>query len=275
MLSCGRIRKQILNGLTPIIDGELDNLQFTTLSLTEGQDITLHTVDREYALVLICGECTAEVEREDIYQLGPRSNPFDDPPYALFVSRENTISIRSTHNTLIGIGTAPASRKYPNSLITPNEVHTAERGADNWRRTVRMVCWSDNTQGNMLLAGETCTPSGNWSTIPPHRHQYDIDEKEASYQEVYFFQFSKKNGFGLTWQFDDNGEMDQAFSLLSGDAMYMAGGYHPVGCAPGSSLYHLSFMSGKKRISLASIHEDYQFLLDESNMKNQYTPSVH
>ena len=59
-------------------------------------------------------------------------------------------------------------------MITPTDVKSGMRGADNWRREVRMVCWSDNTRGEMLLAGETCTPSGNWSTVPPHRHQYDV-----------------------------------------------------------------------------------------------------
>src|SRR5690625_6238904 len=89
------------------------------------------------------------------------------------------------------------------------------RGVDNWERTVRFVCWSDNTEGNMLMAGETCTPSGNWSTMPPHRHQYDILDKEVAYEEAYLFQFSKPQGFGLIWKFDE--EKDQAYSIRDGD----------------------------------------------------------
>ncbi len=135
---------------------------------------------------------------------------------------------------------------------------------------MRLVCWSDNTQGNQLIAGETLTPSGNWSTIPPHRHQYEIPGAEIPYEEAYFFQFSKPQGYGLIWQFDDEGEMDQAFSLRSNDLAYMGGGYHPTACGPGADLYHLTFIAGPHRKSMSNVHPDFRFLLDENNLENPY-----
>ena len=273
---CGRIRKTIGGGLTSIVspaDG-LETLGFSTLSLSTGQEYRMDSADRELAVVLIHGECVVSIEGDAAHHLGPRSNPFEDPPYALFVSRENRLKFQSRGLTLFGIGSAPAAVRYDNYFITPDRVAVGERGTDNWQRTVRMVCWSDNTKGNMLLAGETCTPSGNWSTIPPHRHQYRIEDEEAVYEEVYFFQFSRPEGFGLAWQFDDEGTLDQAYSLRGGDALYMGGGYHPVGCAPGSMLYHLSLMAGPERISKASVHKDYRFLLEDHQLKNQYRPAI-
>ena len=274
MLKCGRVRTPIRGGMTQLVEGELQQLRFATLSLSAGGQYSLHSEDRELAVVLICGDCDAVIEGEADCRLGPRSNPFDQPPYALFVGRSNRIGFRAREASLLGIGSAPAARRFANSYVTPEQVATGERGTDNWKRSVRMICWSDNTEGNMLLAGETCTPSGNWSTVPPHRHQYDIPDTEAPYEEVYFFQFSRPHGFGLTWQFDDSGEMDQAYSLRSGDALYMSGGYHPVACAPGSTLYHLSLMAGPQRISRASVHKDYEFLLEENQIQNQYRPEI-
>lgn len=272
MQSCGRIRKEIEKGWIQITDGELQNLEMGVLSLEAGDKYTLHTKEREYAIVLIQGECEVRLERGLTAILGPRRNPFEEMPFGVFLSRDESVMFSAKEKSLFGIGNSPAKNKMANALITPDKVEKMVRGSDNWTREVRKVCWSDNTEGNLLLAGETCTLSGNWSTIPPHRHQYDVEGEEAPYEEIYFFQFSHPKGFGLIWQFDDEWEMDQAFSLKTNDAAYMSKGYHPVVCGPGTTLYQLTFMAGPRRISKARIHKDYQFLLDEKNMANQYKP---
>ena len=38
-----------------------------------------------------------------------------------------------------------------------------------------------------LIVGETYTPSGNWSTYPPHRHKVDNLPAEAAHEEMYYF----------------------------------------------------------------------------------------
>jgi 5-deoxy-glucuronate isomerase len=114
------------------------------------------------------------------------------------------------------------------------------------------------------------TPSGNWSTMPPHRHQYDIPGQEVPYEEVYCFQFTKPQGFGLVWQFDDEGRMDQAFSVKSNDVVFMDKGYHPVVCGPGASFYQVTLIVGPYRMSKSRVHEDYKFLLEESSIDNPY-----
>ena len=272
MQDCGRIREQIGKGWTQIVDSELKNLNMGVLNLESGETYTLHTREREYAIILIRGQSEVRLDSGLAARLGLRRNPFEDMPSGLFLSRDETITFSATEPSLFGIGSAPAKNKTANTLITPEKVKKGMRGSDNWTREVRKIFWSDNTEGNLLLAGETCTPSGNWSTVPPHRHQYDIPGVEAPYEEIYFFQFSRPQGFGLIWQFDDEGEMDQAFSLKTNDAVYISRGYHPVVCGPGATLYHLTFMAGPRRISRAAIHRDYQFLLDEKQMDNQYIP---
>lgn len=269
---CGRIRKKFEIGQTSIVDGELENLQVSVLSLEAGKSFTLQTVDKEFAIVLIQGECHTQLAGGEDYLLGPRGNPFDDLPYALFATKEETITFKAKQNSLLGIGCAPAEKKTVNTFIDPKKVSIAVRGEDNWEREVRKVCWSDNTEGNLLLVGETCTPSGNWSSIPPHRHQYHVPGSEVPYEEVYLFKFSAPQGFGLIWQFDDETGMDQAFSVKENDVVYTGHGYHPVVCAPGMKLYHLTLMAGPFRQSQASVHPDFQFLLDDKGLENQFTP---
>ena len=195
-MACGRIRKQLQNGWTQLVDHELKNLKMGVISLEKGESITLATEDREYACVLVYGECEVTITGGAKERMGPRNNPFEDMPYGIFITRDETITFTALAKTLIGAASAPAAKKTKNTLVTPDRVGGGMRGAGNWEREVRFVCWSDNTEGNMLIAGETCTPSGNWSTIPPHRHQYDVPGEEVPYEEIYFFQFSKPQGYG-------------------------------------------------------------------------------
>lgn len=271
MLPCGRIRKEINNGWTDIVDGELVNMRVAVLKLENGQKFSLDTQDREYAIVLIRGTCVIQIGSEIKATMGPRENPYEHKPYAAFVTREEKVLFVSQGESYFGIGSSLATKKMNNKVITPEDVREDIRGADNWSRLVRRVCWSDNTEGNMLLAGETCTPSGNWSTIPPHRHQVDTPGEEAPYEEAYLFQFSHPQGYGLIWTFDDDG-LDQAFSLRENDVAYNRQGYHPVVCSPGTMLYHLTLMAGPRRLSQARIHKQYQYIMEEKDLANQYTP---
>ncbi len=272
MRSCGRIRKKLGAGWTAITHGQLASLEMAVLHLEAGEEFALDTGDREHAAVLIRGECEVATDSGLVATLGPRSDPFQDSPFALFVTREEQVRFRARCRSLFGIGSSPAAKKMANTVVTPAEVEVAIRGTDNWAREVRMICWSHNTTGNLLLAGETCTQAGNWSTMPPHRHQVDDEGEEAAYEEIYFFQFSDPQGFGLTWQFDDEGEMDQAFSLKNDDALYHNQGYHPVVASPGAALYHLSFMAGPRRIAQARIHPAFRRLLQDRGLENPFRP---
>lgn len=270
MKGCGRIRKPLNKGWTPLVESELRDLRVGAVLLDEGESLSLETGTREMAFVLVRGDADAQVAGGVQTRLGPRDNPFDAPPYGLFLSREESVTFTARVPTLIGAGSAPATSKVEPTVITPDRVGGGSRGVGNWKRQVRLVCWTDNSKGNALIAGETVTPSGNWSTIPPHRHQYDTPGEEVPYEEVYFFQFSKPQGYGLAWQFDDAGEIDQAFSLKTNDALYMASGYHPTACGPGATLYHLTFIAGPHRMSKSRVHDDFRFLLDENSMENPY-----
>lgn len=270
MTRCGRIRKPLQEGWTALVEHELSYLTTAALQLRAGQSYTLATGQREYALVLVGGECRVTIEGGESGTLGPRGNPFAEMPSGMMVSRDETVRITAVQDSLLGAGSSPAAVKKRSGIVTSDQTRRANRGTGNWAREVRFVCWSDNTDGNLLIAGETVTPSGNWSTIPPHRHQYDIEASEVPYDEAYFFRFSKPQGFGVAYQFDDEGQLDQAFSLRTNDTLYMGYGYHPTGCAPGADLYHLTFIAGPKRKSQSSVHKDFRFLLEEHRMENPF-----
>lgn len=270
-MNCGRIRKSLSNNWNQLVDGELKNQKVAFLILKKNEKYTLDTQDFEYAMVVLEGEVSFKIKSGLTGELGPRRNVFDDLPEGLFLTKGEMVTITALSDCQLGIHYALAKRKIGNYLVKKNDVRVNERGTGNWRRQVRKIFWDDNSEGNMLLTGETITYPGNWSTMPPHRHQFYEAGREMPYEEAYLFKFSQPQGFGLIWQFDDEGEMDQAFSLRTNDLAYVGGGYHPVVASPGSYLYHLTCMAGPMRLSQARVHPDYEYLLDEQGLTNPFT----
>lgn len=270
MIACGRIRKPIGDGWTPLVEDRLQYLQTAALRLAANESYAFDTGEREYGLVLVHGHCDVAIEGEAAGTLGPRNDPFADPPSGVLAARGARVTVTAREPTLLGVGSAPAAERKPSAIVGPAATRSASRGADNWTREVRFVLWSDNTEGNMLIVGETVTPSGNWSTVPPHRHQIYAEGEEAEYEEVYFIQMSRPRGFGISYQFDDAGALDQPLSLKHNDSVYMGGGYHPTACGPGADLYHLTFMAGPQRISRSRVHPDFVHLLEDKGMANPF-----
>lgn len=261
----GRIRPDVEFPFTSVVNGQLEDLFLDLVSLKKGDSFEFNAQNRDYAAVLIRGRMKCRTKDGTIYDLGCRPDPFSFLPSVLMFSGPREIIFHAGEDTFLALGSAVGERSCPIQLITPEMIRENTRGQDNWTRQVRLVCWSDNSRADRLMVGETVTPSGNWSTVPPHRHARYLEEKgeilEVPYREIYFYQFSKPAGFGMNRQFDDDGS-DNAFSLISNDAVYIDGGYHPVVCAPGSDMYQLTLMSGTYRQSTASVHPDYEYLLN-------------
>lgn len=92
-------------------------------------------------------------------------------------------------------------------LITP--------GATNWQRKVH-TCIGEKVDADRLIAGETFTPSGDWSSYPPHKHDSYDPTREAPYEEVYFFLTIPAKGFGIQRIYiaDESLSLPPFFSIL-------------------------------------------------------------
>jgi len=101
-----------------------------------------------------------------------------------------------------------------------------------------------------LIVGETYTPSGNWSTYPPHRHEKDDLPREAYHEEMYFFKVAPADGFGLTRYY--NHEVDTGYVVRDNTILMIPNGYHTVVSAPGYTTYYLWFLAGEHRAQAVS-----------------------
>jgi 5-deoxy-glucuronate isomerase len=95
--------------------------------------------------------------------------------------------------------------------------------------------------------GETFTPSGNWSTYPPHRHEVENLPHEAFHEEIYFFKVNPPDGFGICRYYNDHG-VEENFTIRDNTALMAPSGYHSVVSAPGYTTYYLWFLGGEHRV---------------------------
>ncbi len=94
--------------------------------------------------------------------------------------------------------------------------------------------------------GETYTPSGNWSTYPPHRHKNDNLPVEAQHEEGYYFRVNPADGFGISRMYTDEG-YEENFTIREHGMQMMPEGYHTVVSAPGYTTYYMWFLGGVGR----------------------------
>ena len=54
-----------------------------------------------------------------------------------------------------------------------------------------------------LLVCEVFTPSGNWSSYPPHKHDADRPPGEVKLEEIYYYRFADPDAYGFQRLYDD------------------------------------------------------------------------
>ncbi|MDZ4158942.1 MAG: 5-deoxy-glucuronate isomerase, partial [Anaerolineaceae bacterium] len=128
-----------------------------------------------------------------------------------------------------------------------------------------------------LVVVEVYTPSGNWSSYPPHKHDgRSFDEQgcliEADLEEVYYFKLNHPDGYAFQRIYTDDTSplhrsgtpIDEVLMLRNNDLVLVPGGYHPVVSAPGYTTYYLNILAGSDQALTARDDPRYAWI------KNSY-----
>jgi 5-deoxy-glucuronate isomerase len=145
---------------------------------------------------------------------------------------------------------APSDLEVEPYVIPPDRVANGVWGAANFTRYFNQVLTEiaqPDLPARRLIVGETFTPSGNWSTYPPHRHEVEDLPREAYHEEMYFFKVKPADGFGICHYYNDGGE-EENFTVRDNSIMMAPIGYHTVVSAPGYMTYYLWFLAGEHRV---------------------------
>jgi 5-deoxy-glucuronate isomerase len=202
--------------------------------------------DEEGVFVTLGGSATVRVrvpgdETAEWQGVGGRPDPFSGSPGAVYVPRRASIEIMAESNLEAAIARAPCDLDLSPALIAPEEVKVVSAGAANWRRDVRLVVPPGSPVTQRLIVGETLNPPGNWSGIPPHKHDR-IATDENVLEEFYYFKVKPPDSFGV--QMIYGGDENVAHIVAHDDVAVFIDGYHPTVAPPGTTLFYLWALSG-------------------------------
>jgi 5-deoxy-glucuronate isomerase len=179
--------------VTPELAG-WSHLSFETRRLPAGAVYQGKGGDVEVAVVLLRGD--AELACGPIRRaVHGRRSVFSGLPYALYVPPGEAFSISASSDVEFALGMAPARGTLPPKLITPEDVKVEIRGGHNAERQISHIL--DPGDAEQLLCVEVYTPSGNWSSYPPHRHDEHVPGVEVMLDEVYHFRIDPPEGWAL------------------------------------------------------------------------------
>ena len=225
-------------------------LDLNLLVLPDGEQFASQTGEREVLAVILGGKATFEVGGKRFEKVGGRPNVFAGKPHSVYLPAGVDYTVTAEGPVEIGITSAPSDLEAEPYVIGPERVTNGVWGAANFKRYFHQILTltaQPDLPARRLIVGETFTPSGNWSTYPPHKHEVDDLPREAFQEEMYFFKVSPADGFGMCHYYNGQGE-EVNFTVRDNTIMMAPTGYHTVVSAPGYTTYYLWFLAGEHRI---------------------------
>lgn len=233
-----------------------EHLSFTAVKLPKGEEWHFNSGENELALTILGGTLDVISNKGDWKAIGSRKDVFSGMPTTLYLSRKTEFTVKASYGEAdFACGWAAATKDYPPRLIKPEDVSVELRGGDNASRQINQMILP-GFPCERLVVVEVYTPSGNWSSYPPHKHdvrRVDADGKvlEADLEEVYFYKIDKPEGYAYQRCYTDDGRIDELVLLQNDHVMLSPEGYHPVVAAQGYNAYYLNYLAGTDQ-SLAS-----------------------
>ncbi len=237
-------------GLNPLPHNPCQLLDFSLLVLPVGGSQSFATGDREFVAVLLGGKATFEAAGKRFEKVGGRPNVFAGKPHSVYLPAGIDVTVTADTAVEIALASAPSDMPGDPYVIGPDQVVQASWGAANFKRNLHQIltlAGQPTLPARRLIVGETYTPSGNWSTYPPHKHEVDDLPREADHEEVYFFRVNPGDGFGICRYYNNDGE-EENFTIRNNTLLLAPYGYHTVVSAPGYMTYYLWFLGGEHRI---------------------------
>jgi 5-deoxy-glucuronate isomerase len=203
------------------------------------------TGDDEIAIVpLSGGGCRVSAEGET-WKLAGRANVFAGMPWTLYLPRDTAYRVEG--DAEVAICGARCERRLEPVLVRPDDVEVEVRGAGNATRQINHLV-KPEFPAERLLVVEVFTPSGNWSSYPPHKHDEDNPPGEVVLEETYYY---RTDGFAVQRLYSPRHGLDLTATVRDRDLVLVPYGYHTTAAAHGYDLYYLNALAGDRR-SMAS-----------------------
>ena len=238
-------------------------ISFQARRLATGARATFDTGENEFALVNLTGRYAVTSNRGSWSGIGGRASVFTGGAHALYLPRRTQLEVTAEVGGEFAVTWVPTDRDSAPWLIQPENVKRGIRGGDNVSRQINDLLPPGSPVHRLVLV-EVYTPSGNWSSYPPHKHDRHIVGPdgaliEADLEEVYFYKIDRPAGFAYQRVYTSPESPLQAAGLgfdaivrvEDNCAVLVPEGYHPVVSGPGYTTYYLNVLAGSAQ-SLAN-----------------------
>jgi 5-deoxy-glucuronate isomerase len=219
------------------------------LELPAGGSVTFDTGEDETVVLPMSGSAVVECDGER-FELAGRRGVFTRVTDFAYVPRDATVTVSSAEGGRFALPAARANRRLTARYGPADGVQVEFRGAGQSSRQVNNFCTPAAFDADKLMAVEVLTPSSNWSSFPPHKHDEER-EGESQLEEVYYFEVSSSPsgqegvGYQRVYTSGPGREIDVCAEVRSGDTILIPHGWHgPSMAAPGYDLYYLNVMAG-------------------------------
>jgi 5-deoxy-glucuronate isomerase len=238
-------------------------ISFQVRQLATGQSWSFETGSNEFALVNLDGRYAVHSNRGDWSGIGGRRSVFEGAAHALYLPRETELTVTAELGGQFAATWVPSDEDHEPWLIRPEDVASAIRGGGNVSRQINDLLPPGSPVHRLVLV-EVYTPSGNWSSYPPHKHDVHIEDAdgrllEADLEEIYYYKIDRPEGYAYQRIYTDASSplhlagypIDALVRAEDNSAVLVPEGYHPVVSAPGYTSYYLNVLAGSAQ-SLAN-----------------------
>ncbi len=245
----------LLIDITPASAG-WDFISFQVRRLGLAERWTFYTGENELALINLSGRYSVDSSRGKWQGIGGRENVFAGAAHALYLPRRTQFTVEAEEAGDFAVTWVPADEEHEPWLIRPQDVKVSVRGGDNVSRQINDLLPPGSPVQRLVLV-EVYTPSGNWSSYPPHKHDVHIVGEdgtlvEADLEEVYFYKFDRPEGYAYQRVYTGaesplqraGAPIDALMRPTDNCAVLVPEGYHPVTSAPGYTTYYLNVLAG-------------------------------
>jgi 5-deoxy-glucuronate isomerase len=250
------------DGWDVVVDSSIPGWQHTGLRIgTLGEDRGFHIPADDVERIVFALEgrgLTLEYRLAGssefvVQDLSGRESVFHGPTDMLYLPMETELRVRGDGR--VAIGEAPAKELKPVQFMPADQVPIFIRGAGRETRQVHNFGVPESLDASRFIVCEVIVPSGNWSGIPPHKHDTYSAGKESNLEEIYYFETAVARGFDAGEHSDPTGYLrayasderpiDLSEEVRSGDVGLIPYGWHgPAAATPGSDLYFFNVMAG-------------------------------
>jgi 5-deoxy-glucuronate isomerase len=239
----------------------------TAIVPDRGLTIRAHE-DVETCVVVLDGHDVTISGDDGEWHLPGRDDVFADLPSAVWLPDGRALTVRaaspgSAGRASVAIVRAPRSTRDGVAtepiVVTPADVVVETRGAGNATRQINHEI-APSFPADRLEVVEVLTPSGNWSSWPPHKHDVDDMPDEAVLEEIYHYRFRRPAAWAIQRVYRADRSRDALFEVRGDDVVIVPDGYHPFSAAHGDDAYYLNALAGDRRTMACSFDPDLDWV---------------